>query len=181
MNLLRALLFGVFLVSIPANAQEPPAPATPVVSSDLDTNKDGKVDEKEMAAATEADAGVADVVADGADAAKIIKDLVGEKENKMPLGTMILVILGVAFKLLLSLIKVLGKNIAWFKTKDGKRVIKYSTLGLGAAAGLVANLAFGMHWIEAIQIVLSGPLAVAIHEYTSDSKDPPPEEAKADA
>jgi hypothetical protein len=68
--------------------------------------------------------------------------------------------------------KVLGKNIAWFKTKDGKRVVKYSTLGLGAAAALLANLAFGMHWLDAVQILLSGPLAVAIHEYTSDSSEP---------
>lgn len=154
---------------------EAPAPTAPAASAALDTNNDGVVDAKEMAAATNADADVGDVVADSADAAKVIGKLVGDKDPAMPVGTMVLLILGVVFKLLLSSIKLVGKNVAWFKTKDGKRVIKYSTLGLGAAAGLVANLAFGMSWLEAAQIVLSGPLAVAIHEYTSDSKDTPPE------
>jgi ADP-dependent phosphofructokinase/glucokinase len=77
-------------------------------------------------------------------------------------------ILGAVFKFLLSTIKVLGKNIEWFKTQTGKRVIKYSTIALGGAAGLMANLVFGMSWLEAAEIFVSGPLAVALHEYMSD-------------
>jgi len=170
MKALRLILIGA-LLSLPVAAWADPEPATPPASATaLDTNNDGKVDANEMAAAATSDADAGDVVSDGADAAAVISKLVKEKDT-MPTGTIILIILGVVFKLLLSTIKLLGKNIAWFKTKDGKRVVKYSTLGLGAAAGLVANLAFGMSWIEAVQIVLSGPLAVAIHEYTSDSKD----------
>jgi hypothetical protein len=79
-------------------------------------------------------------------------------------------LLAAVFKLLLSLLKVLAKSLAWFKSQDGKRILKYSTIGLGSAAALVANLSFGLSWVDALTILLSGPLAVAIHEYTSDSK-----------
>lgn len=185
MKFMRLILVGA-LLALPMSVQADPEPAAPAATeapapanpaAALDTNKDGKVDAKEVAAATEAEADMGDVVADGSEAVSEITKVVKNKDS-MPTGTIILIILGVVFKLLLSTIKVLGRNIAWFKTKDGKRVVKYSTLGLGAAAGLVANLAFGMHWIEAVQIILSGPLAVAIHEYTKDSKDTP---AEADA
>lgn len=145
-----------------------PAPVKP--TSSLDTNHDGKVDAAETAAATNADSNVSDVIKDGADVVIAAK---GTKDSGLPKGVAIAVLLGTLFKLLLSLMKVLGKNVAWFKSQDGKRVIKYSTLGLGALAALAANLAFGMNWVDAITILLSGPLAVAIHEYTSDSKPVP--------
>lgn len=189
---LRVLLLGVlFALPMSLQAQEPakPAPAAaaaeapkaaPAADSSLDTNKDKKVDAAETAAATDADASVSDVVADGVELAKAAKDL-ADKPADMPVGTFLLILLGTIFKFLLSLMKVLGKNIPWFKSKDGKRVMKYSTLGLGAAAAVVANLAFGMPWMEAAQLILSGPIAVAIHEYTKDSKEPAPEAAKADA
>ena len=181
MKLFRAILLGaVLLFPMSVQSQDPPKAPSTSVTSDLDTNKDGKVDAKETAAATTADADVGDVIKDGAEVVAAAKEI-ADKDESMPVGTMILVLLGAIFKLLLSLIKVLGKNIGWFKTKDGKRVVKYSTIGLGAVAALLANLAFGMHWIEAAQLILSGPLAIAIHEYTKDSKDTPAEEAKADA
>ena len=170
---LMAMPFAALAEPTPA-ATEAVAPSAPAATSKLDTNNDGKVDAAETAAATNADADVGDLIADGADTVSTIKNVV-DKKDTMPVGTMILVILGVVFKLLLSLMKVLGRNIAWFKSKDGKRVVKYSTLGLGAAAALVANLAFGMNWIEAAQLLLAGPIAVAIHEYTKDSKDAAPE------
>jgi hypothetical protein len=169
-----AVALSLLLISIPLNAQEPPAdPAVvaPTYSSTLDLNGDGKVDAEEIAKATDADADIGTTVGEGVEAVTTITETV-KNRDKIPLGTMIAIILGAVFKLLLSLMKVLGKNIAWFKTKDGKRVVKYSTLGLGAAAALLANLAFGMHWLDAVQILLSGPLAVAIHEYTSDSSEP---------
>jgi hypothetical protein len=144
-------------------------PAKPVVkpTSSLDTNGDGKVDATETATATNTGAAVGDVLKDGADVVNAAK---GVKDSGLPKSLAVAVLLGAVFKLLLSLIKVLGNNVAWFKSQDGKRVLKYSTLGLGAAAALAANLGFGMNWIDAITILLSGPLAVAIHEYTSDSK-----------
>lgn len=112
--------------------------------------------------------------------AEVIKEIAalveaskGLKNKSLPGILAVTVFLGALFKLLLSLLKVLGKNFVWFKTQDGKRVIKYSTLALGAAAGLCANLGFGMNWIEALILMLSGPISVAIHEYTSDSKPAP--------
>jgi hypothetical protein len=79
--------------------------------------------------------------------------------------------LAALIKLLLSLVKVLAKNVSWFAGKEGKRIVKYSTLGLGALTGLVANLGFGLPLVESLLVALSGPLSVAIHEYTKDSKD----------
>jgi hypothetical protein len=170
----RLLIIAVLLLAPQVvSSQEKPKPAPkPAVTSSMDTNKDGKVDAKEMAAATKADASVGDVMADGAEVVDAVKDM-KDGSSGLPNSTLLALLLGVIFKLLLSGMKVAGKNIAWFKSKDGKRVIKYSTLGLGAAAALCANLAFGMHWMEAAQLLLSGPIAVAIHEYTKDSKDPP--------
>lgn len=176
------LLVPVLSLADPTPA---PAPATPAAApavvapapkpaSSLDTNKDGKVDSTELANATNADATVTDVIKDGTavvDAAK------GLKDPSMPKGVAIAVLLGTLFKLLLSLLKVVAKNVAWFKSQDGKRVLKYSTLGLGALAALMANWAFGMSWMDSLVILLSGPIAVAIHEYTSDSK-PVPEPPK---
>jgi len=170
------LIAGLLLVPMVAPAQEPapkpepaataPAADAPKPDSSLDTNNDGKVDADEVKAATDADAEISDVIKDATGVYEAVKD-----KKSLPKGTFWAVMLGAVFKLLLSLVKVLGKNVAWFKTKDGKRVVKYSTIGLGAAAALTANLAFGMHWMDAVQILLSGPLAVAIHEYTKDSKD----------
>ncbi len=191
----RLLFIAALLLPITSFAQEPaPAPATEEAaapadaapaaepektgkpeSDSMDTNEDGKVDEAETAAATEKDADVTDAIKEGAEVVEAAKELANKDESDMPTGTLILVLLGAIFKFLLSTMKLLGKNVPWFKTKDGKRVVKYSTLALGAVSALVANLAFGMHWIEAMQLLLSGPIAIGIHEYTKDSKDSPPE------
>ena len=182
---MRKLILAVAIL-VPALSLADPTPVTPAATptvtapvapakpaSSLDTNKDGKVDKTETAAATNADATVSDVIKNGTDVVSAAKDL---KNPALPKALAIAVLLGAAFKLLLSLIKVLGKNIKWFTTQAGKRTIKYSTLGLGALAALTANLALGTGWIDALTILFSGPLAVAIHEYTSDSS---PDEAPA--
>lgn len=177
MRYLRLLIMGALLVSCVGD-QPPPVDVKSLIGS-MDTNDDGKVDAKEIAAAIEAEASVVDVIEDGTNLVDAVTE-VAKHKDELGGGMIVLLVLGGLFKLLLSLIKVLGRNVVWFRTRDGKRVIKYSTLGLGAAAGLVANLAFGLHWAEALEIMLSGPLAVAIHEYTKDSRDSEgPEEAKA--
>lgn len=176
MRYLRLVVVGTLLMVACEVDQQQPVDVKSLIGS-MDTNDDGKVDAEEIAAATEAEAGVVEVIEDGTALVETI-DTVVEHKDTLCVGMIVLLVLGALFKLLLSLIKVLGRNVEWFKTKDGKRVIKYSTLGLGAAAGLVANLAFGMHWAQALEIMLSGPLAVAIHEYTKDSKDSAGEQAK---
>lgn len=171
--MIRSLLIAASLIlSLTAQAETTPAtpavaPAPVVPSSSLDTNKDGKVDAAETAAATNAEATTGEAVSGVAEVAEAAKAL---KDPTMPKGLAIAVLLGAIFKLLLSSLKMVSKFAPWFKSPDGRRVLKYSTLGLGGAAALTANLAFGMGWMDALTIVLSGPLAVAIHEYTSDSK-----------
>jgi len=155
----------------PLHAQDP-KPDETVAAGELDLNKDGKVDADEMAKAAEGEAGVGDVVKDVGAVVDAAKDLKGSKEGK---ATLIMILLGAIFKLLLSAIKLVKKQTNWFHAKKAKRIVKYTTLGLGALAGLMANLVFGMGWIEAGIIVLSGPISVAIHEYTKDSKDGNPE------
>lgn len=176
MRYLRLLIVSAALVTCCNGDQSQSVDVKALIGS-MDTNNDGKVDAEEIAAATNAEAGAATVVEDGAAAVDTITTVVKHR-GTLGGGMIALLVLGALFKLLLSLIKVLGRNINWFGTRDGKRVIKYSTLGLGAAAGLVANLAFGVHWAQALEIMLSGPLAVAIHEYTKDSKESPGEQAK---
>ncbi len=164
---MRRLLLVVALLFTPMEvfSQEAPPPAS---ASDLDSNKDGKVDATEAAAATGGDASVSEVLEDATGVYDAVKN-----KNSLPKGTFWAILLGTIFKLLLSGIKVLGNNVAWFKSKDGKRVLKYSTIGLGAAAAIAANFGLGWDWMDAAQLLLSGPLAVAIHEYTKDSKDTP--------
>jgi len=165
---------------VPAVTPSPPKVKAAVpYSSDLDTNHDGVVDAAEAAAATSAPATTGDVIKNGSE---VISAAQGLKDPTMPKSVLIAVLLGAIFKLLLSLLKVVANNMSWswFASADGKRVIKYSTLGLGAVAALCANLAFGMGWMQALVLLISGPLAVAIHEYTSDSKPvPAPEAPKA--
>jgi hypothetical protein len=159
------LMAGLWVA--PSFAQDPVAPA-----GTMDTNKDGKVDKDETAAEVNKDVGVNDVVKDVTGVVDAAKDLKGEKEGK---AALIMLLLGAIFKLLLSAVKVVKKETNWFHAKKAKRIVKYSTIGLGAAAALMSNLAFGMSWIEAGIILLSGPMAVAIHEYTKDSKDGDPD------
>lgn len=140
-----------------------------VAVSPLDINKDGKVDATETAVATDAKPSISDTVKDAAEVYDVAKS-----KDSLPKGTFWALLLGTIFKLLLSGLKLAGKNVGWFTSKDGKRVLKYSTLGLGAAAAVAANFALGWGWVDAVQLLLAGPLAVAIHEYTKDSKDPVP-------
>jgi len=167
MNSLRAILLGAALV-LPAAAMANETPERAPADS-MDTNRDGKIDAWEMVDTSETGASLADIVTHGTDAAKAAKDLHSAGTKTVTLWA---VLLGALFKLLLSSVKVAGRSFSWFGSKESKRIIKYSTLGLGAGAALCANIGFGLPWHEAIEFLLSGPLAVAIHEYTKDSKGP---------
>lgn len=162
------LTAGLWVAPLYAQDPEP----KPAVAGAMDTNNDGKVDKDETAAEIDKDVGVGDVVKDVTDVVEAAQNLKGEKEGK---AALIMMLLGAIFKLLLSGIKLIKKQTNWFHAKKAKRILKYTTLGLGAVAALLSNLAFGMGWIEAGIIFLSGPMAVAIHEYTKDSKDGDPD------
>jgi len=162
------ILLTVGLWIHPSFAQDQKPTVTP--AGEMDTNKDGKVDADEIKAVVDKEADVGDVVADISDVVDATKGLSDSKEGK---ATLIMLLLGAIFKLLLSGIKLIKAQTKWFHAKKAKRIVKYTTLGLGAAAALMANLVFGMSWIEAGIILLSGPISVAIHEYTKDSSDSP--------
>lgn len=167
----------LLLLAMPSTVGAQEQPESPAITSSLDQNNDGKVDKDEVADAIQSDARAGDVVEDVKDvvgeAGSLKNDLKDAKGNRTAMMMVIAGFLAALFKLLLSLVKVLAKNVPWFSGKEGKRIIKYSTLGLGALAGLCANLAFGVPMLESLLIFLSGPLSVAIHEYTKDSKETP--------
>jgi hypothetical protein len=158
------------LWTLPSLAQDPKPP--PLIASEMDANKDGKVDLGETMAVVDKEASASDVVKDVGDVVEAAKGLEGSKEGK---ALLIMVLLGTLFKFFLSAIKLIKAQTNWFHAKKAKRIIKYTTLGLGAASALVANLMFGMSWLEAAIILLSGPVSVAVHEYTKDSKDGSPD------
>lgn len=155
--------FGVFTPS-PLLAQDDAKPA-----GVMDTNKDGKVDADETKTEIDKDVDVGDVASEVGAVVDAAQDLKGGK------AAVIMMFLSVLFKLMLSAVKLIKKETNWFHAKKAKRIIKYSTLGLGGLAALMSNLAFGVGWMEAGIIFLSGPVAVAIHEYTKDSKDGDPD------
>jgi hypothetical protein len=92
----------------------------------------------------------------------------------------LLVLLTVVFKFLLSAVKLSGPM---WKGRKGKSIMRLITITLGVASFFVAMFGGGMGWFEAFMVGLSGPLAVALHEYSilipaiAKKKD----QAKADA
>jgi hypothetical protein len=165
------LLVGLaYLQPVQAEDSATTAPAKVAPAGAMDTNSDGKVDADETAKEVAKDTRVGDVVTDVnavVDATKGLKDKGADK------AMVWMLILATVFKLALSGIKLIKSKTQWFAKKKAKAIIKYSTLGLGALAALLFNVVGGMGWLEAGMIFLSGPVAVAIHEYTKDSKDDP--------
>jgi len=181
----RLLVLAFFLTAISVQAQEPTAPA-PAAAPDkpaattpakLDTNNDGVVDKDETAAAVASDATVGDVLDEVNETVGAAKELKGVKDAEGWRAKLMIIAAFLAglFKLLLSGIKLIKAQTKWFEKKKAKRILKYSTLGLGALAGLASNIVFGLPIMDCIVIFMSGPVAVAIHEYTKDSKDTPEE------
>lgn len=160
---LMVLLVGL---ASPALAQEPDIPAGPS-GIGIDLNGDGKVDANEVLVVYGSDVDAGNLTQDLHHLVNAVQDMKDDSTAKV---AGVAALLAVVFKLLLSLLKLIAKT-EFFSTRKGKRIVKYSTLGLGALAGLAANLSFGVSWIEALMIFASGPLAVAFHEYTKDSKE----------
>jgi hypothetical protein len=178
---MRSLILAVFVmftpvlsmaqdtIALPHKTVEAAAPA--VVAAPVPVAADAPTPEVVENPEATPDTVVQDAVAAAEEASKLKAGLTSAEGRTAKL-MVIASFLAALIKLLLSLVKVLAKNVSWFAGKEGKRIVKYSTLGLGALTGLVANLGFGLPLVESLLIALSGPLSVAIHEYTKDSKDP---------
>lgn len=76
----------------------------------------------------------------------------------------IMALLATLFKLLLSGVKLVGGMT--FLTQRQKSVIRLTTIGLGIGVYLTSSLVAGMPWWEALFLSLSGPGAMAVHEYS---------------
>lgn len=74
----------------------------------------------------------------------------------------LLALITTVLKLLLSLLKMASSF--WSETR-GKWVLRIITLGLGVVIAIVSSMAIGMPWWDAVLLGLSGPGAVALHEY----------------
>jgi len=163
------LLIGLAYAQ-PVQAEDPPAATTApekvIPAGAMDTNADGKVDADETAKEVSKETGVADVASDAGDLASAVQGL---KDKSTPKAMVWMLILATFFKLALSALKLIKAQTKWFTAKKAKRIIKYTTLGLGAVAALLFNFVGGMGWMDAILIFLAGPVSVAIHEYTKDS------------
>jgi hypothetical protein len=180
---MKRLLFALTLFCIPTLtfAQEPAPAAEPAATtekaapatSDIDTNKDGRIDSDETKALVDKDENVSDVVDGAGEAIDAAKNMKGKKGTELALA--IALFLAALFKSLLSLIKVLKKSTNIFKTKKGKKILKLSTIGLGVlaavGAGIANTMGAGFGWMEILMIGLSGPGSLAVHELTSKSKD----------
>jgi len=74
-----------------------------------------------------------------------------------------MLLLAAIFKFALSGLKL---STPFWKGAKGKALLKVITITLGLGVGLISQLALGDTWYDAITVGLSGPLAVAFHEYT---------------
>ncbi len=157
----RALLaLSLLLAPVIVVAQDTPPPATTAKTKGMSGDEATKLVDK--------DATVKDAVEDGVAVVNAVKDLAdadSDVDNKL----LITALLAAIFKFLLDAIKLTGKFSdkakEFFASQTGRIVLRLSTLVLGAGVMLVANLAAGVPWIEAVIMGLgAGPGALAVNE-----------------
>lgn len=105
---------------------------------------------------------IGEVVKDGAAVVAAVEDVKDAKKAGEGLYLAIMAMLTAIFKFALSGVKLSGP---FWKGRRGKTVLRLVTIGLGAAAAFTAGF-LDASWVDAIMVGLSGPLAVAFHEYT---------------
>jgi len=119
--------------------------------------------------------------AEGKDVTEAIMEMKRAKEAGGTIDlVLIMLLLSSIFKVLLSIAKFIKKE--FWKTRQGKTVMKLITLGLGFAVLITTKIGLGMHWGEAILLSLSGPGAMMVHEIIGmfqGMKDPKDAEAAA--
>lgn len=159
--LVIAVLAGVSLMcAIPAGAQvgsgdpgavtstepsEPPAP-DPVVAPATVTVDDMVVDTKEVL-----------------EALKVYREKRQESGHTSTILS-IMALLAFVFKGLLSLLK---WTSTFWTTPKGKILVQLATVTLAVLVFFASTMAAGENWLNATILCLSGPLAVAVHEYSA--------------
>lgn len=84
------------------------------------------------------------------------------RKDKSKSALLLAAVIAALLKFLIALIR--RTSPFWKKTR-GKWVIRMLTLTLGLVAGVVANYALGMSWMDAVVVFMGGPGAVIITEY----------------
>lgn len=99
----------------------------------------------------------------GKDVYEAIMEMKKAKEDGGTINLiMVMALLAAAFKFLLSVVKFIRRD--YWKTDQGKTVLRLIALGLGLGVLVTSKIAMGMHWSEAIILALSGPGAIVVHE-----------------
>jgi hypothetical protein len=104
----------------------------------------------------------AQVSKEAGDVLAAVEEVKEAKETGEGMKLAIMALLAALFKFLLSAVKLSG---AFWKGRGGKITLRLVTVTLGVLAFFSSAL-MGMGWMDALTVGLSGPLAVAFHEYT---------------
>ena len=121
--------------------------------------------ETETATLVDGQVKVGDLLAGASEVAKAVTEYRAAKTtgDKAALRLGILAALAAIFKFLLSALKL---STPFWKSDKGKAILRLSTLALSCVVFVVAKLAVGESYMSALTLAMSGPLAVAFHEYT---------------
>lgn len=195
---MKRALFAAVLLFTPfiADAQEPATPPIEApAAAETPKADEAKPDKVEPAMTgdqanelVDKDVETTDALNDAAEIVKASKDLANAEDGNVDIKVLITLLLAAIFKFLLSAIKLSGRfsdKLKEFWASDkGKLVLRLSTLVLGAAVMLTANIAAGVPWLEALFMGLgAGPGSLAIHESVKiipmfAKKSAPADEAK---
>ena len=165
---MKSLIFVLtFVLAIPVLAQDPvPAVASaPAAATETVATPAAPVEEPIKITVDGDKVTIQDVVIGAGEVAKAVADYKAAKgkSDKASLSLMLMALLAAIFKLVLSAVRLTG---SFWKTPRGKTITRLITLALGVGVFLTSSMAGGMGWMEAIVAGMSGPLALAFHEYT---------------
>jgi len=107
---------------------------------------------------------VEEVIKATAETAKVATEyFTGSKEGDSTAKAVgLAMLISVILKMLLALLKLTSP---FWKESKGKWALRAITLAVGAAAAILANMAGGMPWWNAIIVFFSGPGSIVLTEY----------------
>jgi len=160
---MKTLMLSLALVLSPLSLWAEVTPVVPVVKTEVVPAVNDSAKYVEL---VNGDVKVGDMVANGAEVYQAIQDYRAAKaEGRQGLLALVMVALAAAFKLLLSLLKlVLAKN--FWKSAKGKVVLRVTCIFLGVGVLVASKIGLGMGWGDAVLLAISGPGALAVHELT---------------